>query len=74
LQWDINIPCKIMSYVVSTLHYDEFTVGPMAHATLVYMKWQGKLACAFSCPCYSTYWGFVVLCTISDNEMMKEMS
>jgi hypothetical protein len=63
-----------MSYVVSTLRNNEFTLGPMAHATLMYMKWQGKLTCAFSCPCYLTYWGSTVLYTISDNEMMKEMS
>ncbi len=35
LQWDISIPCKIMSYVVCTLHYNEFTLGPTTHATLV---------------------------------------
>ncbi len=35
LKWDVNIPCKIMSYVVSTLRYNEFTLGPMTQATLV---------------------------------------
>jgi hypothetical protein len=32
---DISIPCKIISYVVSTLQYKEFTLGPTAQATLV---------------------------------------
>jgi hypothetical protein len=35
LQCDISIPYKIMSYVVCTLHYNEFTLGPIAHATLM---------------------------------------
>jgi hypothetical protein len=34
---DINIPCKIMTYVVSTLQSNEFTLGLTAHATLVCM-------------------------------------
>jgi hypothetical protein len=31
------IPCKIMSYVVSNLPYNEFTLGPTAPATLLCM-------------------------------------
>jgi hypothetical protein len=34
-KWGISIPCKIMSYVVFTLHYNDFTLGPTPHATLV---------------------------------------
>jgi hypothetical protein len=34
-KWDTRIPCKIMSYVVSTLHYNDFALGPMPHATLM---------------------------------------
>jgi hypothetical protein len=34
---------KIMSHVVSTLNYNEFTLGPMAEATLVIMDYQSLI-------------------------------
>jgi hypothetical protein len=34
-KWDISIPCKITLDVVSTLHYNDFILGPIPHATLV---------------------------------------
>ncbi len=43
MQWDVSLPCKIMSYVVSTLHYSEFTFEPMAQAALVFFNQQSRL-------------------------------
>ncbi len=37
-------PFKMMSYVVYTLHYNEFTLGPPAQATLVYL-WNKVVIC-----------------------------
>jgi hypothetical protein len=38
LPWDIRIPCKIMSYVLSTLPSNEFALGSTAQATLVLLN------------------------------------
>ncbi len=42
-KWDISLPCKIMSYVVSTLHYYEFIFEPMAQATLIFFNQRSRL-------------------------------